>query len=692
MRALGGTSKMDVLFIVSVALNAFMVVALRSLGSQMYPFFIIMYSWIAVYALYLAIVLQTQRISDRPLLNTRSALAICTIMAVSIRLMFLGMGEHISLDALWYLDFGRFMQMGEIPYTGFYFPYPPVFAYFIGALSWVAPTVDSFRVLASVVDGAVLVVMWKIADRLNGPKAASLVALAYAFLPISIIESGWNGHFEPLTNLFLLLAIWFMLQRRAAPTGIFLGLAAATKVYPLLLFPIVFFYFRGWYERLRLTVVTVLTAAVTFIPLFLPRLIGQTDTLGMPVQGDAAGPLLSLVGSLFSIRLENQPVTAFVLLGIAIGSFIVIRELLSSQEETRDTSYNLVVITLGVVLIAMGLIAGIYPLLPAARMLYWRYPVDVGIVRGVTAGAIGLSIVRLGYTGLKDKKPRPVTVQSLFMLVAATILLFASLSRDVFYGWYLLWAVPFVFLLKNRKLGLTLLLCILLIYPSYTHDNFRTLGYHEERIWSDELQDVRGWSVHVNTSGTGISSASIDAGVDTDGETGRFWFDTTKVADESLLENVTVQYSKSIYVFFTDTTEFVTRIEATWDPTFGRHADLSLAYVGVNDNHTFISGTIIHRTSIFTNLTSVLWRHALSLWHEGFDNGVIYNMTLTVYPQRAVKSAYYVEYFYTTYGGPLNPLYFAIAPVLVALALFSYVILDRELRQEHALHTRISST
>ncbi len=682
MREISATLKVDVLFVVSVALNAFMVVALRSLGSQMYPFFIIIYAWIAVYALYLAAVLYKQRVSDAPLLDSRHALAICTIMAISIRLLFLGFQDHISLDAHWYLNFGRFMQMGELPYTGFYFPYPPVFAYFIGAISWFAPTVDSFRVLAIIMDAAVLLVLWKIANRLNGPEAASLVALAYALLPIAIIESGWNGHFEPLTNLLLLLAIWFMLARREVPAGAFLGLAAATKIYPILLFPIMFFYFKGWTGRLRFLVVTVLTGALTFLPFVLPPLLGSGGGSDGPVQGGSLNPFLALLGSLFSLHPQDLAVTVFAMVGIAVGSVIVVRELLSGEREARDTSYNLVAITLGIVLIVMGVIAGTYPLLPAARMLYWRYPVDVGIVRGLTAGGIGLSVVRLGYKEMRRESKHSVTVQSLFMLVAATILLFASLSRDVFYGWYLLWAVPFVLLLKNKKMGLTLLLCILLIYPSYTHDNFASLGYQEERIWSDEMMDVRGWSVYVNTSDTGIPQSSIRAGVYTVGERGRFWFDTTEVDDETLLENVSIEYSKSIYVLFDESTEFVTRIKATWDPTFGRHSDLSLSYVGIDQDHTFINGTIIPQTSIFTNLTSVLWRHSLALWHEGVDAGAIYNITLTVHPQRAVRSAYYVDYFYTTYGGPFDPLYFAITPVLVALALLSYVILDRELTRE----------
>ncbi|MEE9353523.1 MAG: hypothetical protein V3U94_03790, partial [Candidatus Thorarchaeota archaeon] len=181
--------KVDILLAGSALLNILMAIAMRIVGSSMYPFFILIYVWIAVYAIFLSLILRRNRIAANPIIRKGVSLALLVVLTILVRLVFIGQTELISLDSVWYLDFGKFIQMDMMPYADFYFPYPPVFGYFIVVISNLAPSVDSFRILAALLDGAVLIVLWKIADRHAGPKWASFVALAYSLLPISIIES-----------------------------------------------------------------------------------------------------------------------------------------------------------------------------------------------------------------------------------------------------------------------------------------------------------------------------------------------------------------------------------------------------------------------------------------------------------------------------------------------------------------------
>ncbi|MCK4567096.1 MAG: hypothetical protein KAU48_07285, partial [Candidatus Thorarchaeota archaeon] len=115
----------DIVIILLAAVNIFIAFTLSIFGNLMYPFFILVYIWVAFYCFLIAMLIRRDRITEKPLIRNEMHLVGVVTLAIVIRLIFIGMTHHISLDALWYVDFGTFMHMGAIPYTGFYFPYPP---------------------------------------------------------------------------------------------------------------------------------------------------------------------------------------------------------------------------------------------------------------------------------------------------------------------------------------------------------------------------------------------------------------------------------------------------------------------------------------------------------------------------------------------------------------------------------------
>ena len=378
--------KVDILLGGSILLNILMAIAMRIIGSSMYSFFILIYIWIAVYAAFLSLILRRNRIVGEPLVRKGYSLALLVGLTVLIRLVFIGQTELISLDSVWYLDFGRFIQMDMMPYADFYFPYPPVFAYFIVGIFNLAPSIDSFRVLAALLDGAVLIVLWKIADRHSGPMWASFVVLAYSLLPISIIESGWNGHFEPLANLFMLLSLWFIFDGRHRLSGVMLGLAVATKIYPLLLAPIFFFYIKSWRKRIEFAVIGIATTALTFLPFILPVWL-RADTTPPNGATPSSGPVdifSSLLGFLTNPQYPTLVVSIIVFALVSLGIIKIVRHLAQDDSQSNHRVYQWGVLFTGAVLVVMGLAAALYPLSPMSRYVYWRYPPDIGIVRGVS--------------------------------------------------------------------------------------------------------------------------------------------------------------------------------------------------------------------------------------------------------------------------------------------------------------------
>ncbi|MDF1540149.1 MAG: glycosyltransferase family 87 protein [Candidatus Thorarchaeota archaeon] len=678
------TRFLDGTILIVLSLNIGMALALRFFGSQMYPFFIIVYLWIPIYALSLTLLLRRDRLSHRPVVRGPIGIGIVMGLTLGIRAVFLGLTEYISLDPLWYLDFGKFMINGNLPYADFYFPYPPVFGYVIYLLGLIFPSVDGFRIFAILLDTALIPLIWKLTKRQAGERWASIAIVAYAILPISVLESGWNGHFEPLVNLFLLLSFWFLFDSRYRLSGLFLGLAVATKIYPILVLPIFFFYVKDWRSRFELTLSAAIVGAITFLPFYMPTLlrepIGTADSSPIP----SSGLIDSLLGYILNPDFSGILISGFIFFCVVFGMFLMRRQIAKGQVDSNGRAYNFLTLLLGSLLILLGITAGIYAILPISRLVYWRYAPDVGFVRGITAVAMGVIVIATAAKKWKTKTENSVQIDSLLILISATLLLLIALSRDVFYGWYLLWSIPLFLLLKDRRLALTVILCLLLVYPSYTHDNFVSLGFEEERLWSDDMIEVNGWTTYINTTTSLANSSVVSAGVRSadNNSAGLFWFDTSDV-EQGQLENLTIEYSLNVEAFLDANIEFVARILSEWDPTFGRYADLGLEFEGTDQNGNDTNGEIIGRSSMFTNLTYILWRSSLTTI-IGVENITIHRLTLVVYPMESVKSGYILDYMYTTNYGILNPLYFVMVPSLIALALVAFTFLHLEL--EHKEH------
>ena len=674
------TKLTDVLILMAITCCVGFAILLRIFGSQMYPFFLVVYLWISAYICLIALLLQRNRISGASILKGRLSFVAIILLTVGIRVVFLGLDEYISLDPLWYLDFGRFMVAGAIPYFDFYFPYPPVFGYFIYGISVVAPTVDSFRILATVFDVFIVLTLWYLVKIRVNCEYASVVSIAYALLPMSVIESGWNGHFEPLVNFMMIVAIALLLQKRFRSGGFVLGIAVATKIYPIILYPFFFAYAKTWKDRFELTVSSVISGILTFVPILVLQFINSQGTDPSTNQSMQSGLLDTLFGYLMAPGSISLWLSVVLLVLIVIAVLVLARQIWTSARNVTASLFSNVILILGVVLILLGVIAVLYPLLPASRLVYWRYPIDITIIRGITALSAGFVVIRMALQA-RRKNLGELSIESLLLLTIGTFLLLLSISRDVFYGWYLLWPIPLFFLLKEKKLTFAVILCLLLVYPSYTHDNFETLGYTENPIWVEEFSHIEDWTINVNLTDTNLISEQVSAGVEMNEPlTARYWFNTSGIQDSEQLQNITISYAKQVDFSIDTTIELVTKIRAEWDPTFGRYADISLTFKGLLQNGTPLNDFVIPPTTLFTNLTSILWRSAV-VSDLGVINLTISELTYWIFPKVAVSSGFHVESLYTSSYVILYPIYFIIVPTLIALVFVSLTLVYIELEK-----------
>ncbi|MEL6389320.1 MAG: glycosyltransferase 87 family protein [Bacteroidota bacterium] len=104
--------------------------------------------------------------------------------------------------------------------------------------------------------------------------------LLYALNPLIIIEVIANVHHEGIMLCFVLGGIYLLRRERAVLAGFFMALSIATKILPLLLCPLLFFYLKGR-SRWLFTGSTVIATGILFLPLLLGVEGNLSDSLSL---------------------------------------------------------------------------------------------------------------------------------------------------------------------------------------------------------------------------------------------------------------------------------------------------------------------------------------------------------------------------------------------------------------------------
>ena len=136
--------------------------------------------------------------------------------------------------------------------------YPPAAQAWFTAAAWVTPA--RFGTLGVQV-GALLAVVattWLLASRNPG---RPLGALVYGACPAVMLEAANGAHLDAVSALLIVLAVDAGMRRRHWVAGVWLGLAAAVKLVPLLLVPV--FLRRG---RWPTAIVAVSIVAMAYLP------------------------------------------------------------------------------------------------------------------------------------------------------------------------------------------------------------------------------------------------------------------------------------------------------------------------------------------------------------------------------------------------------------------------------------------
>src|SRR5216684_612035 len=276
--------------------------------------------------------------------SARSTLIIVLVLAGIFRLSIVFAPPYLSDDIYRYVWDGRVQAAGINPYR--YIPadehlqslrdeqiYPKINrrdyahtmyapaaegAYFLTtriseSVTWIKLTIVGFE----------MITVWLLMELLASFGMPRQRILIYAWHPLAVWEFAGSGHIDPLAFAFIALALLARRRNWETATGISLGLATLAKLFPIVLFPVLY---KRWGWKMPAAL------AVTIVAGYLPYLgVGPLGVLGFipgyaQERGIVSGKhffILNLVDSLFGVKLPNIIFLSFagaVLLGLALWS------------------------------------------------------------------------------------------------------------------------------------------------------------------------------------------------------------------------------------------------------------------------------------------------------------------------------------------------------------------------------------
>ncbi len=191
---------------------------------------------------------------------------------VTIHARFGQVVDSMGLDEMYRLD----RHFNHPPFTG------QLFGLIYHLSAWFTPppphTVPrSFpfllRLPCIIADFLAVLLLLRFRTKLRTPPAWAIVL--FALSPVNFMVSGFHGNVDPLMVCLVLVATYFCIEEHSILSAIFLALACAIKIIPLLLVPVFCFWWfgRGRQPGLRFA----LTFGPSCLAVWSPALIGSAS-------------------------------------------------------------------------------------------------------------------------------------------------------------------------------------------------------------------------------------------------------------------------------------------------------------------------------------------------------------------------------------------------------------------------------
>ena len=121
--------------------------------------------------------------------------------------------------------------------------YPPAAQFIFYLVTFFSPTVTAMKIGMLLFEGVTVYTLIQLLNALGFTKERCIL---YAWCPLLIWEIGSSGHVDAIAMAFITLALLTRYRNQPVWTGLFLGLAVITKLYPIIFLPALFR--RGEYK------------------------------------------------------------------------------------------------------------------------------------------------------------------------------------------------------------------------------------------------------------------------------------------------------------------------------------------------------------------------------------------------------------------------------------------------------------
>ena len=189
-------------------------------------------------------------------MNPRGGRKLSVLLAISFVSKFLfflfgiesaRLGFSFPISGAWkdyayaYVPTVQAFKSGNLPYKDFFHAYPPLFLYIL-AISSILPYFWSMALPLVVSDALAVIPVYLIGKHLTNEQRAFLASLLFALAPINLFYVDYVWLNPPLTTLFLLVSVYYLLEGRCNMSGITLALSIGFKQTSLLTLPVMLFF------------------------------------------------------------------------------------------------------------------------------------------------------------------------------------------------------------------------------------------------------------------------------------------------------------------------------------------------------------------------------------------------------------------------------------------------------------------
>jgi hypothetical protein len=303
------------------------------------------------------------------------------IRCLALAAAFVALPWATTADVVGYRHMVEQSDAGHYPFIHFWMEYPPVFpllatAFYrlLALLGQSQHFVVAYGLATSLVEMVNLGLVYRLADRAHGARAAGMAALVYALSPVPVwFGLGW---FDALAVLALLVGLLLLLDERAVAAGVAVALGIGLKLFPGLLAlaaPLAL----GWRGAARFAV----TVAIVLLAIVGPLALLRSDLL------------LGFLGSLLT-RPPWETLPALLLRTYAPGILVPIEDRYTAASGFQPTSGWASLALVPQLLLLLVPVWAAWRLLRGTR----RRPSDVCLL-----AALGLACFLLGGKGFSPQ-------------------------------------------------------------------------------------------------------------------------------------------------------------------------------------------------------------------------------------------------------------------------------------------------